>query len=176
MRRPSKVAGVLRGGLLRLHPGVDAPADIRIDKRPRIRQKDRDTRLRLARRVRLFEGVAFYLRASRAAVSIGERTYVGRRTEFHCDVAITIGADCAISWDVHFVDGDQHAIEGSSGPAPIMVGNHVWIGERATILKGVTIGDGAVVAAGSVVTHDVPERTVVAGVPARVVKTDVSWS
>lgn len=55
-------------------------------------------------------------------------------------------------------------------PAPIVIGDDVWIGASSTITKGVTIGDGAVIAAGAVVTRDVPPRTVVAGVPAKVVK------
>lgn len=52
----------------------------------------------------------------------------------------------------------------------MIVGDNVWIGNRAIVLPGVTIGDGAVVGAGSVVTRDVPARTVVAGNPARVVR------
>jgi acetyltransferase-like isoleucine patch superfamily enzyme len=90
--------------------------------------------------------------------------------------SISIGEDCAISWDVQFIDSDQHSIDGAGGPAPIIVGNHVWIGQRATILKGVRIGDGAAVAAGSVVTKDVAAGTVVGGVPAKVIKTGVTWS
>ena len=61
-------------------------------------------------------------------------------------------------------------------PSPIRIGRNVWIGAHATILRNVTIGDGAVVAAGAVVTRDVPPNTVVAGVPAKVVKSlDRSW-
>lgn len=56
-------------------------------------------------------------------------------------------------------------------PAPIVIGKHVWIGANATVTPGVTIGDDAVVAAGAVVTRDVPACTVVGGVPARVIKT-----
>ena len=56
-------------------------------------------------------------------------------------------------------------------PAPIHIGKCVWIGANATILQGVTIGDGAVVAAGAVVHRDVPANTVVGGVPAKVIKT-----
>ncbi len=55
-------------------------------------------------------------------------------------------------------------------PAPIRIGKKVWIGANATVVPGVSIGDGAVIAAGAVVTKDVPARTVVAGVPAKVVK------
>ena len=57
----------------------------------------------------------------------------------------------------------------------ISIGNEVWIGNRAMILKGVTIGNGAVIAADSVVTHDVPAYSVVAGNPAKVIKENVVW-
>lgn len=60
--------------------------------------------------------------------------------------------------------------------APIVIGDHVWIGMNVIVLKGVTIGEGAVVSAGSVVTKDVPPHSLVAGVPAKVVKTDVEWN
>ena len=55
-------------------------------------------------------------------------------------------------------------------PAPVKIGNNVWIGAHATILAGVTIGDNSVVAAGAVVNKDVPANVVVAGVPAKVIK------
>ena len=56
-----------------------------------------------------------------------------------------------------------------------MIGDHVWIGARAVVLKGVTIGDGAVIAAGAVVTHDVPAHTLVGGVPAKIIKQNIVW-
>jgi acetyltransferase-like isoleucine patch superfamily enzyme len=59
--------------------------------------------------------------------------------------------------------------------APVVIGDRVWVGTRAVILKGVTIGDGAVVAAGAVVNKDVPAHSVVAGGPARVVGSVDSW-
>ncbi len=59
--------------------------------------------------------------------------------------------------------------------APVVIGDRVWVGTRAVVLKGVTIGDGAVVAAGAVVSKDVPAGAVVAGIPARQVGTADSW-
>jgi acetyltransferase-like isoleucine patch superfamily enzyme len=57
----------------------------------------------------------------------------------------------------------------------VFIGNNVWIGNRAIIMKGVTIDDGAIIAAGSIVTKDVPARCLVAGVPAKVVRENVQW-
>ena len=53
--------------------------------------------------------------------------------------------------------------------------NHVWIGMNATVLKGVTIGEGSIVAAGAIVTKDVPDHCLVAGVPAKIIRRDVRW-
>ena len=68
----------------------------------------------------------------------------------------------------------NHALEpqdrGTTIPEPIFIGKNVWVGANATIVPGVRVGDGAVIAAGAVVTRDVPPRTVVGGVPAKVLK------
>ena len=92
---------------------------------------------------------------------------------------MTVGEHCTLSWDVTVTDSDFHAlvVDGVEQPAdgPVRIGDRVWIGTRAVVLKGVTIGDGAVVAAGAVVTRDVPAGAVVAGVPARVVRTVDGW-
>jgi acetyltransferase-like isoleucine patch superfamily enzyme len=58
---------------------------------------------------------------------------------------------------------------------PIHIGNHVWIGMNVTILKGVQIGDGAIIAAGAVVTRNIPARCLAGGVPARVLKENITW-
>ncbi|MCQ2515275.1 MAG: hypothetical protein MJ094_00245 [Saccharofermentans sp.] len=74
------------------------------------------------------------------------------------------------------MDSDAHKVIGNDNEArEISIGNHVWIGSRVTVLKGVSIGDGAIIAAGSVVTKDVPAHSMVAGCPARVVKEYVEW-
>lgn len=94
-----------------------------------------------------------------------------------CASRIEIGVGCTIARDVIIRDYDAHTID---LPAyriskPIIIGNHVWIGNRAMILKGVTIGDGAIVAAGAVVTKDVPPHCIVGGVPAKVIEQNITW-
>lgn len=103
--------------------------------------------------------------------------YINHRLNLSCFEHITIGNNVVISENVTLRDSDDHAIEGALRPMtqPIVIGDHVWIGMNATILKGVTVGDGAVIAAGAVVTRDVPARCLAAGVPARVIKENVSW-
>lgn len=113
-------------------------------------------------------------------LTIGHATNVnGLGTRILCAEAVTIGAGCTFSWDVQVLDTDFHAItsDGVEQPsvAPVVIGDRVWIGTRAVVLKGVTIGDGAVVAAGAVVTKDVPPGAVVGGIPAKVVGRADSW-
>lgn len=111
-----------------------------------------------------------------AEIRIGSRTYIGDRTEIHAGQRVTIGDGCDISWDCCIMDRDYHKLGSEKEVfAPVTIGNHVWIGCKATILKGVTVGDGAVIAAGSVVTKDVPPRSLVGGNPARVLKEEVEW-
>jgi acetyltransferase-like isoleucine patch superfamily enzyme len=102
--------------------------------------------------------------------------YINAGLNLSCFGAITIGDDCAIAEDVTIRDADNHHIDRDRPDrASIVIGDHVWIGTGATVLKGVTIGDGAVIAAGAVVTDDVAAHTLVGGVPARVIRTDVDW-
>lgn len=120
---------------------------------------------------------------SGAVLSLGSG-YMNYDCVIDCFTSITIGDDVAISERVVIRDSDNHDImskgdncnEDRPMSAPIVIGDHVWIGMNVLVLKGVTIGDGAVVAAGSVVTKDVPPRSLVAGVPAKVIKTDVEWN
>lgn len=120
-------------------------------------------------------------------VMIGSRCFIGA-SHLVCHTAITIGDDTIISWGVTIADHDSHAIEwrgrqndvsdwmrgqknwDSVKIAPVQLGSRVWIGFGVTILKGVTVGDGAVIAARSVVTRDVPPNVLVAGTPARIVR------
>lgn len=99
-----------------------------------------------------------------ARLIIGEGVSLGDRTEIHVGKEVTIGDHCVISWDCCILDRDYHCFNNETeNKRPVHIGNHVWIGCRCLICKGVTIGDGAVIAAGSVITHDVPAHTCVGG-------------
>ncbi len=110
-----------------------------------------------------------------ASLTLGSG-YINNKVTIDCFDSITIGNKVAISKGVTIRDSDNHSINGNKRiSAPITIGDNVWIGLNATILKGVHIGNGAVVAAGAVVTKDVPEKALVGGVPAKIIKEDVSW-
>lgn len=103
--------------------------------------------------------------------------FINENVQISCGDTIEIGTDATIGRDVCIRSHDGHYIEeeGYRISAPIKIGNHVWIGQGATILKGVTIGNGAIIAAGALVTKDVPERSIAAGVPAKVIRENVRW-
>lgn len=109
-------------------------------------------------------------------IEIGSNSYIGDRTEIHAGELVKIGNGVNIAWDCNILDRDYHAFNGEQEVIkPVVIEDNVWIGVGSLILKGVTIGEGAVVAAGSVVTRDVPPKCLVAGNPAKIIKENVRW-
>lgn len=106
-----------------------------------------------------------------------EGGFINSDVKIRCFEGITIGKGAKISHNVTIMDGDGHSIEydGYISVKPIVIEDDVWIGTKAIILKGVTIGEGSIVAAGSVVTKDVPSHSLVAGNPAKVIKENIRW-
>lgn len=128
-----------------------------------------------AHEFRIFSGAQVGVNAD-AELVLGSG-YANVHLSLSCFERIEIGHRVAIAEQVMIRDSDNHrARPGTKVTAPVRIGDDVWIGSRATILKGVDVGDGAIVAAGSVVTRNVPPRTLVAGVPATVRRADVAWS
>lgn len=96
------------------------------------------------------------------------------------DANITVGRNCMFSYDVIVRNNDSHKVLDQDGNVTnmaqdIVIGDHVWLCERSTILKGVTIGNNSVIAYGAIVTKDCPPNSIMAGNPARVVKQDINW-
>jgi carbonic anhydrase/acetyltransferase-like protein (isoleucine patch superfamily) len=119
--------------------------------------------------------------AERKFLSVASDSYLGHGVEITVGTRVDIGRHVLVANYAKLSGYDGHPMDpllrasgappGPEGQGPIRIGDYAWIGTGAMVLKNVTIGRGAVVAAGSVVTRDVPELAVVAGVPARVVKT-----
>ncbi|MCW2621621.1 MAG: putative sugar acetyltransferase [Frankiales bacterium] len=102
----------------------------------------------------------------------GDRVFVNNGTVIIAVEEIVVGDDVAFANEVMVVDSDSHGVEGQPHrQAPVRIGNGCWIGNRAMILPGVTLGSRVLVAAGAVVTKDVPDDCLVAGNPARIVRT-----
>jgi serine acetyltransferase len=111
---------------------------------------------------------------------IGDGTFIGHACSFSVASSVRIGRHCLLAGGVRVYDVDGHPYDAARRRAneafpaenskPVVIGDDVWIGAQATIVKGVTIGSRSIVGTGAVVTSDVPPDVVVAGNPARVVK------
>ena len=111
-----------------------------------------------------------------ANISIGEGTRCNNNTSILAVERISIGKRCLIGELVNISDCDSHGIDPEErttsvgNVAGVTIGDDVWLGRRVLVLKGVTIGSGSIIAAGSVVTKSIPERVIAAGVPAKVIR------
>jgi acetyltransferase-like isoleucine patch superfamily enzyme len=105
-----------------------------------------------------------------AVIRIGKGTMCNQNVRIAAAREVSIGRNCLIGFDVVIADNDLHERPGLGPPRPVRIEDSVWIGFRAAILKGVTIGEGAVVGAGAIVTEDVPPHTLVVGQPAQPVR------
>lgn len=106
-------------------------------------------------------------------IHIGKNVFINMGCKFQDQGGIFIGDGTLIGHNVVLATLNHAKSPRNRStmiPAPIHIGRRVWIGSNATVLPGVTIGDGAIVAAGAVVTRDVPENTIVSGMPARVMR------
>ncbi len=153
---------------------------LRIERIPYIRGYGR---IRLGARVSLSGklGIAFSRHGpGKPELIVGDGTFLGHECAFLIAERVEIGAACLLAGGVRVQDHDGHPLDAAArrrgDPVPpeqirpVRIGNNVWVGARAIILKGVTIGDNAVVGAGSVVRDDVPANTVVTGNPAVPIK------
>ncbi len=116
-------------------------------------------------------------------LTIGEKTTIEKAqlavTEPYSK--LTLGEDCMLARNIEIRTGDSHSVIDNSSKQRINyaqnidIGNHVWIGSRAMILKGVNIGENSIISAGAIVTTNVPKNVIMAGIPAKIIKKDITW-
>lgn len=116
-----------------------------------------------------------------AVLEIGHKSYINHDSEIRCRERITIGNNVSIAYNVLIQDSDYHTTYDDNGnpkpqTLPIVIEDNVWIGANVIILKGVTIGEGSIVAAGSVVTKSIPSYSLAGGNPARIIKQNIKHS
>ena len=137
---------------------------------------EKGSTVRLGAACRLGEGSFVYLRSG-AHLSVGDRCCFNQ-TSIDVFREISLGSGFLSARGAALRDGDGHDIHGLASPnypEPVRIEEDVWVGTNALVLKGTSIGKGAIVAAGSVVTGNLPSRTLCAGVPARVIREGVGW-
>jgi acetyltransferase-like isoleucine patch superfamily enzyme len=144
-----------------------------IEKNVRLMRYPRN--IRVAEEVVIKEGARICACNDRAQIRIGARTTIGYHTFIFASELISVGDDCLIAPFVYLVDSnhgtrrDEPINRQPNTTAPIVIGNDVWIGAKATVLAGVTIGDGAIIASGAIVNRDVEPHTIVGGAPAKMI-------
>lgn len=169
MTRASIVAGRLRASTARLR-GMRIGAKTMIGRRL---ESWNASRITIGARCTIEHDVYLKIVAREAHLSIGDFTFVGRGCELDVALSVSIGKHTLIAPGVfitdhgHEIGRDQRIDEQGIHAAPVVIGSDVWIGTRSVILAGVSIGDGAVIGAGSIVRENVEPFTIVAGVPAR---------
>ncbi len=131
----------------------------------------------------VFTNAFFYMKDNNNQISIGSFTTISGETHMATleGTEVTIGNDCMFSSNIDIRTSDSHSIIGSEGKRlnigkNISIGNHCWIGRQCILLKGVSLYDNSIVAAGSVVTKkfDNP-NSIIAGNPAKVIKQNINW-
>jgi acetyltransferase-like isoleucine patch superfamily enzyme len=139
---------------------------------------EENAKLRVNGNFSMYDGSTVYV-AKNATLELGDGSFINTCSEIECHLYISIGNNCYISDHVNIQDSDIHAVieneEKKVTTKPIIIGNNVWIGKKSMILKGVTIGTGSIIAAGSIVTRDVASNCMVAGNPARIIKRNIGW-
>lgn len=127
---------------------------------------------------------SFWMEGNGITIVIGEGTTFTSKVHFCAQedgTSIMVGKDCMFANTITVRTSDSHPVYDEAGvrinlPGNVVIGEHVWIAPGVRVMKGVSLGDGAIVGAGSIVTKDVPEACLAAGVPAKVVREKVMWT
>lgn len=128
-------------------------------------------------------GVELYIEDNNCKIEIGSHTYIGHHSHLACTEGCTlkISERCMLSSYIQMRTGDSHSITDMEGNrinygADIYIGSHCWIGEGAKILKGVILEHDTIVGTGAIVTKSAGPNVLLSGIPARVIKENISWN
>lgn len=132
----------------------------------------------------MLHGVEFWIDGNNHKIMIGDYCTISHDTQLCTQengTMIVIGDDCMISNNVMVRTSDSHPIfneqcERINNAGNVIIGKHVWIAANASLMKGISIGDGSIIGSHSVVTKNIGESTLNVGIPSKPVKSDVSWS
>lgn len=131
----------------------------------------------------LVSGAELWIEDNNCAIEIGKNTFVGHHSHLACtenDSQLMIGDDCMLSSYVQVRTGDSHSLLDYDGnrinkAQSVNIGNHCWIGEGAKVLKGVRLEHDVVVSTGAIVTKSFENNVLLGGVPAKVIKEEITW-
>ena len=159
-----------------LHPQIKTEGFVFLGPKVELYARKGYGRLTLGRWVFIGKGNA--IRCHEGNLRIGDKVVFGAKNTINCYMDIEIGNDCIFADWIYMCDFD-HRYEDMTIPiknqgivkSPVRLEGDIWIGEKSTILRGVTVGSGSVIASHALVNRDVPRNSIVGGVPARVLKT-----
>lgn len=167
-----KIHGTAKINIQKGHFYFNQPFNV-LEPFPSLLEMQKDSVLDIKNGFRVLPGCHIHI-SKDATLKLGSG-YINRNSKIKCFKSIEIGDGVIISENCTIWDSDVHSIQYNTITKPVRIGNRVWIGTNCIILKGVTIGDGAVIAAGSVVNKDVPSKTLVGGNPAKVLRENIDW-
>ena len=129
------------------------------------------------------ENAEIWIEDNHSNISVGQNTYIGHSTQLACtedNQSIVIGNDCMLSSYVQIRTGDSHSIltlqgKRTNSAASVRIDNHCWIGQGSKILKGSIITHDSIIGTGAIVSGRFDPNVIIAGIPGRVVKENVTW-
>jgi acetyltransferase-like isoleucine patch superfamily enzyme len=141
-----------------------------------------DLRVELGESVKISSWGDFLLMGDDSSIRIDHHTTVeSARFIAHGGTDLEVGPDCMFAYDVEVRTSDSHSIidaktgQRINADKSVRIGEHVWLGARSVVLKGVNIGDQSIIATGAIITKDVGSGVLVGGAPARQIKDGVTW-
>ncbi|WP_165611289.1 acyltransferase [Sphingomonas jatrophae] len=167
-------AGLRRRVILLSYPGISCGPGVSIDPSAKLAAHDGGT-IEIGAGCEI--GARTTIVSDGGAIRLGRDCFVGAGSTIHAKASIDIGADTMIADNVAIRDHDHATADPARAyrlqgfvTAPVRIGRNVWLATKVTVLKGATLGDGAVIGANAVVSGEIPEGMIAVGIPARPIR------